>query len=311
LKRVGEKASNIDRTWVETVQTCTACDVDERLSSGTGYDIALARPLSSCHPVRLEARIEGPVDGKTLLSPLQQQPCVKFSAAVYRQERDGMRSHPVALHSGSLHFVASLIDAPHRRIEIIGDEVALFDMVDGYCSEKQTFASAPDHWRRFILAQLVDITGGSERAAPGDEEMFEFRESALLVGSHVTLLGELRRDGIGRLHLHAWRARRQRLGEPEETPCEQSRCDDASSASSGKVLASDDPTLLRSSHQLFLQECTKYVHSVGQTVGLGVGTTFTSFTPAENDQEAQPRQQQPCGSDQLAPLVPSPGTRAA
>jgi len=251
-----------ERAQVEALPRCRANEIEEKLPSGAGYDCVLSRPLSSGHPVRLEACIEGSADGTALLSPFKQHLCVRYSAAVYCQEKDGMKPRTLALHSASTKFVVSLIDAPKVRIEVVGDSVDLFDMCDGYHSSTQTLGSAPDHWKDFTHAWRVD--GGVQQSHRGlqNDEMLEFRESTLVVGSSVTLLGELRRDAIGRLQLIPWRPTESAplqptCSEPWRTSWEQSGCDAGrQDSSAGKTLVSDDPTLLTTRWQRWVQSST-------------------------------------------------------
>jgi len=262
-----------ERTQMEALPRSSEGDVLERLPAESGYDCALSRPLSSGQPVRLEAYVQGAADGSSLFSPLKQHLCVRYSAAVYTQERDGMRSHPVASHSASVHFVVSLVDAPHMRIEIT-DDVALFDMHAGHCSCKQALSCAPEHWKEF--ASSWPVGEHSVRRLQQSEEVLEFRESALLVGSRVSLLGELHRNAIGRLQLQPWRppgeAKKQEAPcEPWRTSWEQSGCNEKAassrtSASFGKVLVSDDPALLSTPRQRVVQAWTQSASAIGYLV---------------------------------------------
>merc|ERR1719473_2293130 len=93
--------------------------------------------------------------------------------------------------------------------------------------------------------------------AIGDKEQIEFRESALLVNSVVTLFGELHRDTIGRLHLQAWHPTESTAPlAPRDSWRTSWECQVPEVAADGSsqedVLASDDPLLLTSSARCHL-----------------------------------------------------------
>mmetsp|Transcript_109284 Transcript_109284/g.170923 ORF Transcript_109284/g.170923 Transcript_109284/m.170923 type:complete len:572 (+) Transcript_109284:74-1789(+) len=230
-----------ERAQVTSLSVCRARSIEELLPSSVGYDCRFSKPCSSRQPVRLEGRIERLEDGCTLVSPLRQQQCVKFSSVAYCQEKDGMRPHPIALYSASVPFVVALADAPHVKVSVQGEEVRTFDLQAGYHSSKHTFASADQHWKDFVLDCHV---GASQpmHSLQSSEEMLEFRESAILLGSLVTLFGELHRDSAGRLHLQPWAPHSEAIPELGRTSSDH---DDGkeNSCPFGKVLVSDDPAL--------------------------------------------------------------------
>merc|ERR1719183_370693 len=96
---------------------------------------------------------------------------------------------PMAATHGAIDFEVSLLEAPHVRVRVAGDGVALFDLHDGRRAETKRFASAPKHWQDFALRGL-ECEDSQQRFSSEDQKL-EFKESALLAGASVTLVGEL------------------------------------------------------------------------------------------------------------------------
>lgn len=149
-------------------------------------------------------QVEGPEMGSaTLKAPLTGRSCVLHSAAVpgglgatasawlrgplgqvrSKQLHDGMPSVPVAFSASSVDFMVTLVDdketclgpqasvalCESRGIHIKGEEVSLFDMVNGKCIEQTTFDAAPDSWQAADLSDILDSCQDfvmTHRAAP-------------------------------------------------------------------------------------------------------------------------------------------------
>jgi hypothetical protein len=229
------------RAHIASLPVCRARMIEELLPASVGYDCVLSKPRSSREPVRLEGCIEMLADGFPLVSPLQQDECIKFSSAVYCQEKDAMRPHPIAVYSTSVPFVVALNDAPEVKVLVQGEDVCAFDMQSGYHSSKQTFISADQHWKEFVLDCHV---GASQpiHGLQGSEELLEFRESAIRLGSVVTLFGELHRDSTGNLHLQPWSPQNDAIPELHLASGKHTECKE-NSGLFGKVLLSDDQSL--------------------------------------------------------------------
>eukprot|EP00928_Gymnodinium_smaydae_P046894 TRINITY_DN31268_c0_g1_i1.p1 TRINITY_DN31268_c0_g1~~TRINITY_DN31268_c0_g1_i1.p1 ORF type:complete len:554 (+),score=138.00 TRINITY_DN31268_c0_g1_i1:114-1775(+) len=189
-------------------------EVRAQIEEALGYDCALAWPWSSGRPVRLVARVEGPVAGAgdPLLSPLTRQECVLYSASASRRIHEGMHPFSVAFASAAAStFSVRLLDDEELEVEVSGDDVLLLGAQQvGGCAESRRLCEAPEHWqtfategaaRRRLLAEGVI----SSDALVGDDPVLEFQERALLVGATVTLVGELHRCPDGRLTLQPWR----------------------------------------------------------------------------------------------------------
>lgn len=200
-------------------------DADEAV----GYDCApvLARPLSFCQVVRLQATVLQPSTNE-LLAPLALQMSVLYQVTVSRQLHASMPSVPMAFSSMSTSFQVSPCDRPALRIAVDGATVMLFDTVVGRFTLKSTFADAPGHLQDYVLHHRSAVPGGSLQTSSAlrlDTTQLEFQECALLVGSHITLVGELSRDPGGDLVLKP-----SYLSVPELN-------------GSPRVLVSDDPDL--------------------------------------------------------------------
>lgn len=265
------------RSRVERLPVCRAPDVERLLPASAGYDCQLSKPMSSGQVLRLEARVEGPLDrGASLTSPLTGQPCVLFSAAVSRQLHDGVQPAPVAFASGSSDFVIVLEGASHVRITVRADEVSLFDMRHGRCVQQRAFAAAPEKWQDFILTHRAGTEWQTSSQLRSDSSSLEFQECALFCGSLATFVGELHRSSDGTLSLrplqvenvsgNASSAKLQRLhaesrasSDQWRTSWERGGCEASNVASTTpsprapyesmeapfeKILASDDPLLL-------------------------------------------------------------------
>jgi hypothetical protein len=245
--------TSAERIQVETLQISTAEDVKAMFPQDSSYDCYLSRPLRSQQPVRLEARVERLLDQTTLVSPLMQRECVKFSSLVYCETQDGIHPDPLAAYSEQVPFEVSLTGRSDLRVEVPSDEVVLFDMKAGHSSCRHVFTSAPRKFQEFLCKSHAGAIQPMPNFALPQPHMLQFHETTLLVGSRVTLFGELSRDSAGKLRLEGWTPPTQKR-EPWRTSFAQSgTCNgdpisDEESvqqcAALGKVLISDDASLM-------------------------------------------------------------------
>jgi len=258
-----ESKGNV-RSAVEALKRCTAADVAKLTPSQGGYDCNFSKPISSKRVLRLEVRVEGTEHGEPLTAPLTGHSCVLHSAAVSKQLHDGMPAVPIAFSASSVDFVVSLLDDPDARIVVRGCDVSLFDTSHGRCEDQKRFGEAPDNWQDFVLTHRSAAPQGRDWAASSslreDEAILEFQECALLVGSVVTVVGELHRGADGQLTLRPfqgddknafWRAKKS-LREPWRTSWESggdekqnSRVASSPNVLKQKVFISDDEGLLQ------------------------------------------------------------------
>jgi len=248
------------RAHVEALPKCPASEVEQRLPAAGGYDCVFSKPVSSGQLLRLQGLVKGPaLQCSSLKSPLTQQDCVIYSAAVSRQLHDGMHPVPIAFSSCSTDFVISLTDAPDVQIELRGEDVFLFNMCDGRFMRQQVFNNAPDHWQDFALLHRAatpdDVQASTVPRADG--AILEFQECSLVVGAIVTVVGELHRAADGSLSMRPLHDPAKGSGERWRTSWELDGChppQPRAAASRGgvaqtqahieKVLVSDDPMLM-------------------------------------------------------------------
>lgn len=266
----GQGASPIEkkgvvRAHVENFDICSASDVGDLLPVASSYDCIFQKPVMSGKALRLEARIEGLSDGGTLVAPLTQRSCVLYSAVA----RCNKGPTPVK-SSKAPNFVVSLIGSPLMQIEVEGQDVSLFDMCGGKWTCSQPLLEAAPHLQDFVVTHTgMDPeneceTSSSLRAlGPG----VEFEERALLVGSTVTIVGELYRAPSGSLSLRPWRE--SALDEltdtikPSPDSWENHGCKAATPLSDDEVITSSDEIspgkLLLSDHPGLLGSVVKEV----------------------------------------------------
>jgi hypothetical protein len=251
------------------------CDVQKQLASAQGYDCALARPWASGEAIRLQAVVEGPLPGVSVLqTPLTQRPCVLYSASASQETHGCMHPVSVAHVAASVGFTVRLLDPPFLSVQVSGDDVLLFDLASSRHAESRRFSTAPADWQGFALSRQMgrdDIDGGCSGGSGCTEPstgaqleeadpVLEFQECALLVGSKVTLVGELNLHSDGTLVLQPWQwnegtKRGSELpgsagdtsGQPGTPPLGEARTSlrlRYSWTLPTKVLVSDDPELL-------------------------------------------------------------------
>lgn len=182
-------------------------EILERLEdeNSGGYDCVLSRPLSFSQVVRLEATV---LQSETsdILAPLSLQMCVLYQVTVSRPLHAGMPSVPVAFSSMNTAFQVAPCLQPELRVAVEGADVMLFDTVVGAFSYKGPFVAAAGHLQDYILTHRNTVPSGrwqTSSALRTDSTPLEFKECALLVGSRVTIVGELARGAGGSLVLNA------------------------------------------------------------------------------------------------------------
>lgn len=271
----------------EQVEALPRCSDEEELEQYLptelegGYDCALSRPLSSGVPLRLEATVEEVSQNLALVAPLTGRSCVLYSAAVARQLHGGMHPVPLAFATANQKVILRVRGSQGLRVELSGEDVFLFDMIQGYHSTHCKFADAPDHWQDFVLTHRAAALGGEfqpSSALRAEREALEFQECSLLVGAKVTAVGELHRSSNGSLSLRpcsgeggaaaaglvgsnltAWERRGTQTAaaatlDGTVIDAEEGGSVPPKQAGMCKVWVSDDPTLLGSSDNL-LKRC--------------------------------------------------------
>lgn len=182
-------------------------EILERLEdeNAGGYDCVLSRPLSFSQVVRLEATVLQS-EASDILAPLSLQMCVLYQVTVSRPLHAGMPSVPVAFSSMNTAFQVAPCLQPDVRVAVEGADVMLFDTVVGAFSYKGPFVAAAGHLQDYILTHRSTVPNGrwqTSSALRTDSTPLEFKECALLVGSRVTIVGELARGAGGSLVLNA------------------------------------------------------------------------------------------------------------
>jgi len=198
-------SSGATRMYIEKLPVCKSDEIEKRLPMRGGYDCTFSKPLSSQLLLRIEAYVQDPLVGSLLTAPLTQQTCVFYSSVVSQKLHDGVHPVPVAFASASVNFSVALADAPHMRIDIQGKDMAFFDMKDGKSVQRRS-RRIPEHWEDFISTHRT----APRATSPVNDGSLEFQECTLLVGTLVTLIGELHRGSNGTLSLRPF---------PEDTAC--------------------------------------------------------------------------------------------
>mmetsp|Transcript_49176 Transcript_49176/g.106963 ORF Transcript_49176/g.106963 Transcript_49176/m.106963 type:complete len:482 (+) Transcript_49176:190-1635(+) len=255
-KRSGAEATPMKVTaWLQHFPTPRREDI-ERALRPRGYDL-LTRPLAAGTIVRIEGRITA-APNKVLRSPLARRPCVLFSASANESRRSGNSMLPLLLHAISADFEVEL-GAPYKpepvKVHVRGRDVMLFQMAGGMFRKQVAFRSCEEHLHGFLRAH------GPSEFSPDSCSVLDFAENCLELGASVTCVGELRRMETGELRLlplegvdpwtstvpNASPLRRTVSGRfPGFTSWERTDQHDQQEMQTGKVLISDDPSLLGS-----------------------------------------------------------------
>jgi len=252
------------REYVEGLHRSPGLEVVNQLVAGGVYDCAIMRPLASKQLLRLEARVEEAASGFCLWTPLTQQACVRFTAAVSRNVTGASLPAPMSYQCSSIDFVISLLDAPHVRIEIEGRDLSTFDMVAGRLSAKRTFDSAARHWQEFAMTHQISGNAQPPARFRSEHTVLEFQETAIVLGTSITVIGELQRNAVGTLLLRpcvdnaaedsttvkqeSWMTSWETARVKEQSPWRSFR-NALRKPWFGKVWVSDDPTLLGANHK--------------------------------------------------------------
>jgi len=223
----------------------------------TGPQLVDRPSAVSGQPVRVEVKVENLMDRTTVKAPLTGQACVAYSAAAIV---DG-DSSPIAHSSKRADFIVAMVDAPWVKILVEGADVLCFGMKGGLWEHREkSVEKAPDHLKEFVAAGEIpksDTSYGSieqdpeKKGAAGSTRAVEFEESAVVIGSTITLVGKLCRGPGGQLSLQRWQkeaACHLPATSPKEsclTPCKgQYNAEASSELWEGKILICDDPTVL-------------------------------------------------------------------
>eukprot|EP00933_Yihiella_yeosuensis_P052962 TRINITY_DN5111_c0_g1_i7.p1 TRINITY_DN5111_c0_g1~~TRINITY_DN5111_c0_g1_i7.p1 ORF type:complete len:643 (-),score=197.28 TRINITY_DN5111_c0_g1_i7:213-2141(-) len=256
---LGEEASSPDydrKSRLEHLicsEHCTAANLDNLLPKDVGYDLAFSKPKTSKKPVRITATVVGPAsEGNVLTSPLTQQKCLRYEAAATQLCRSGPKD--ATREQAGVAFVVAFADAPDVHVEVQGNDAELLEMQEGSCMARQPYAVAPKHWKEFANSKQIQTSltqsGKQPSASSLEGAMCEFQESVLLVGSQVTLVGELLRDSSGNLSLLPWQfggseVRKEAWRTSWELPASSSPSDSATGVHLPKVLISDNISFWR------------------------------------------------------------------
>jgi hypothetical protein len=205
--------------------------------------------------VRIQGKIVA-TPQSVMSAPFSGRSCVMYSASVAHGRLDGVHQPPVAYHSANSDFVVELADDPEVKVTVHGQDVALFDMVQGSCAQEYMFVDAPEAWQAFTLAHTVGRTSSDAPCGASSQVDFgvasarelEFCESALPVGATVTCLGEVVRDRLGGLNLLPWRPARGAAKRPDDVfslpNAVGRRLEEHMDSLVGRVMVSDDPMLV-------------------------------------------------------------------
>lgn len=240
------------RTYVNEFPVSSFSDVQDLLSAKDGYDCPSNKPFMSRRALRLQARIEGPVGGRSgLVAPLTQKECVFYHAAAQ------CHSKPPAfacMHRGE-DFVVSLVDAPWIQVEVEVQHAYIFDTCDGKMDSQHALLEAPEHLQDFVFSHTnVDPEKECENnsALRAGEPRVEFQEHVLRIGSVVTLVGELYRSPDGRLSLGPWRHTSfddLGLSDQDLIPAAHDFFDKSDAKVAGVLLVSDSPALMKTADE--------------------------------------------------------------
>jgi len=250
------------RAVLAEATTLTADNIQELLPAGGGYDTAFSKPVSSGRPVLLRARIEGPLAGGPgplglAEAPLTKRSCVYYHSSASQSEEAVDLPQRQEAQEG-VEFQVSLLGAPQIRVDVRGLELKLVDMCEGHYTTTQPFQCVPEHWQAFLLDEKTK----SYATLPAEQQQrmklrqrmagkpVEFQESVLLVGSQISLVGELLRDASGRLSLQPWQCP-QTSAQAEERWRTSWECEGSDFS---VVIASDDPSFSLGSVDESLQD---------------------------------------------------------
>lgn len=192
------------RSYIEDMPISSAFEVEAAFPSGgsSSSDCSFCDQDAPKVPVRIEVCIEGLLDRSVMQSPLARRDCVMYAAAAVRRGE----CSPIAFSMKSADFVVSMADAPWVKILVEGADVLCFGMKAGFWQTSQKgLEKSPDNLREFVASQETSHLF-KQASIAGNTKTVDFEETALLVGSTVTLAGTLSRGLGGQLCLQRWQA---------------------------------------------------------------------------------------------------------
>jgi hypothetical protein len=236
-KTVGEV-----RRMVESLRITTIDEIQNTFKPRGGYDCLLIQPQNPGVVVRVQGVVVA-AQQATLRAPITRRDCVLFSTSALEHRLDGVVAPPQAFHSMAVNFVLEL--TPHMKLQIRGQDVALFDMVAGRHEEHVVLREASDLVQDFMRSYRTPFFGARET------DFLNFQECVLEVGAKVTCIGEVRRSESGELGL--WPIHQSipygavSVSAPTSGLTSWERLGSPASGESQveKVMISDDPKLLR------------------------------------------------------------------
>eukprot|EP00928_Gymnodinium_smaydae_P091564 TRINITY_DN75286_c0_g1_i1.p1 TRINITY_DN75286_c0_g1~~TRINITY_DN75286_c0_g1_i1.p1 ORF type:complete len:489 (+),score=80.58 TRINITY_DN75286_c0_g1_i1:90-1556(+) len=222
-----EHATSVRRR-VDGLRIRSGTEIARMFASEHGASAGVESVPQPLHPgilVRVQGRIVAKAEGM-LVGPFSGRPCALYSASVAQRRLDGVHQPPLAFYSASSDIIIQLEGACDVHVEVLGQEVALFDMLEGAFESEQRLQEAPQAWQTFVHKH-----GTATVDAAADE--MQFYECALLTGALVSCVGEMARDRFGCLRLHPW------------SPSATSAKGETSDCLAGRIFISDHPELLR------------------------------------------------------------------
>lgn len=185
--------SVVAKARVEQLAVTTATYLDRFLVDGMSS--------KECQLQRLQGKIIA-VGNKPLVAPLSSQPCVMYSASVVPWQDSDVPCPPIAYHSAGESFAIQVAGSSNLELHIDSTEVRLVGKPKSLLSVQHPLGHAPEAMRAFCLAH--GVSAHSVGGVCNTSGILDFRERALLVGSEVTVVGEVIRDVKGVLRVLPW-----------------------------------------------------------------------------------------------------------
>merc|ERR1719316_1360762 len=104
----------------------------------------------------------------------------------------------------NVSFQIAPCDRLDLRMGVEGEDVFLFNMLNGNFSHTGPFGKAPERLQDFVVTHRGAVPGGQWQGSSElrmEADMLDFQECALLVGAKVTVVGEMARGAGGALEL--------------------------------------------------------------------------------------------------------------
>lgn len=237
----GQASEKGVRKWVESFRVTNVEHIENTFKPRGGYDCLLLQPQNPGIAVRIQGVVVSSQQSY-LRAPITRRKCVLFSTSALERRLDGVVAPPVAFHSMAVNFALEL--GPHCKLEVRGQDVALFDMAAGRHEENVVLRDASELMQDFVRAHRTPFFGAR------DNNYLDFQECVLEVGAKVTCVGEVRRSENGELGL--WPIHHDIPSEAIAvssasglTSWERLGCPSSGESQVEKVMISDDPQLLR------------------------------------------------------------------